>query len=165
MTREEEIITACKAFLSRYPNIDQAGLSIGFLDGAVWSDKHPKKTMEKSLNTLYCSKCGGTNIQAQSWVDPNTKEFINYVNGPFLETDDCWCDDCEDNVRLCTIQELWNMFAYVPINNDDKIENDFLCFKAGTSRLDVWHWFNERCPNGLAVDLMGKTSKQNTVQK
>lgn len=41
MTREEEIITACKGFLSRYPSIDQAGLSIGFLDGAVWSDKHP----------------------------------------------------------------------------------------------------------------------------
>lgn len=41
MTRDEEIITACKGFLSRYPSIDQAGLSIGFLDGAVWSDKHP----------------------------------------------------------------------------------------------------------------------------
>ena len=41
MTRDEEILTACKGFLSRYPSIDQAGLSIGFLDGAVWSDKHP----------------------------------------------------------------------------------------------------------------------------
>lgn len=41
MTRDEEIITACKSFLSAYPSIDQAGLSIGFLDGAVWSDKHP----------------------------------------------------------------------------------------------------------------------------
>ena len=41
MTRDEEIITACKSFLSRYPSIDQAGLSIGFLDGAVWADKCP----------------------------------------------------------------------------------------------------------------------------
>lgn len=41
MTRDEEILTACKSFLSRYPSIDQAGLSIGFLDGAVWADKHP----------------------------------------------------------------------------------------------------------------------------
>ena len=41
MTREEQIITACKGFLAAYPNIDQAGLSIGFLDGAVWSDKNP----------------------------------------------------------------------------------------------------------------------------
>lgn len=41
MTREEEIITACKGFLAAYPNIDQAGLSIGFLDGAKWADAHP----------------------------------------------------------------------------------------------------------------------------
>ena len=41
MTREEEIITACKGFLAAYPNIDQAGLSIDFLDGAKWADKHP----------------------------------------------------------------------------------------------------------------------------
>ena len=47
MTRDEEIITACKSFLSRYPSIDQAGLSIGFLDGAVWADKHPKKCRTK----------------------------------------------------------------------------------------------------------------------
>lgn len=42
MTRDEEIITVCKGFLSAYPSIDQAGLSIGFLYGAVWADKHPK---------------------------------------------------------------------------------------------------------------------------
>ena len=41
MTRDEEILTACKGFLKRYPNIEQAGLSIGFLDGAVWADEHP----------------------------------------------------------------------------------------------------------------------------
>lgn len=41
MTRDEEILKACKSFLSAYPSIDQAGLSIGFLDGVVWSDKHP----------------------------------------------------------------------------------------------------------------------------
>lgn len=41
MRRDEEIIIACRNFLSVYPNIDQAGLSIGFLDGVVWADKHP----------------------------------------------------------------------------------------------------------------------------
>ena len=30
---------------------------------------------------------------------------------------------------------------------------------------DLLPKFNERCPNGLAVDLMGKTSKQNAIQK
>lgn len=54
MTRDEEIITACKSFLSRYPSIDQAGLSIGFLDGAVWADRHPANvwhnTSEESVD-------------------------------------------------------------------------------------------------------------------
>lgn len=117
--------------------------------------------MEKSLDTLYCSQCGGTSLQARAWVDPNTKEFGDWSGG-FLETEDCWCDDCEDNVELCTIQELWDKFSDIPINNNDKIEKDFLCFKAGDYRFDVWHWFDERCPNGIAVDLLGETQNANT---
>lgn len=113
--------------------------------------------MEKSLNTLYCSECGGTNIQIRAWVDANTHECYGVVNGPFLEIDDCWCDDCEDNVNLCTLKELWDKFADIPINNEDEIETAFLGFDAGTYRFDVWHWFDERCPNGIAVDLLGES--------
>ena len=25
--------------------------------------------------------------------------------------------------------------------------------------IDVWHWFDERCPNGVAEDLMYNTEK------
>lgn len=122
--------------------------------------------MKKSLQTLYCSECGGTNVQAQAWVNPNTKEFLDFASGPCLEVDDCWCEDCEEHIELCTIKELWNRFADIPINNNDEIEERFLCFDAGDSRFDVWHWFDERCPNGLAVDLMGETPKQNdAIQK
>ena len=42
----------------------------------------------------------------------------------------------------------------IPVNNDDEIEKEFLNFPAGTSKLDVWHWFDERCPNNLHDDLM-----------
>lgn len=115
--------------------------------------------MKKSFDTLdklYCSQCGGTNLQAKAWVDPNTKEFVDWLGGFSLETEDCWCDNCEDSVELCTLQELWDKFADIPINNDDEIEKDFLCFKAGDSRFNVWHWFDERCPNGIAVDFLEK---------
>lgn len=40
------------------------------------------------------------------------------------------------------------------VNNDDEIEEDFLNFPAGTLKIDVWHWFDERCPNNLHDDLM-----------
>lgn len=122
--------------------------------------------MEKSLKTLYCPECGGTNVQVQAWVNANTKEFCGFINGPFFDEDDCWCEDCEDHVELCILKELWDKFADIPINNNDEIEQDFMCFNAGDSRFDVWHWFDERCPNGLAVDLMGETPKdKNALQE
>lgn len=110
--------------------------------------------MKHTLQTLYCSQCGGSDIKAQAWVDPNTKEFHGYVNGLYFDEESCWCGNCQDHVELCTLKELWDRFSEVPINDDDEIEWDFLCFDTGASRFDVWQWFDERCPNGLAVDLM-----------
>lgn len=45
-------------------------------------------------------------------------------------------------------------YGDIPVNNDDEIEEDFLNFPVGTSKIDVWHWFDERCPNNLHDDLM-----------
>lgn len=56
--------------------------------------------------------------------------------------------------NLKELQELWDKLGDIPVNNDDEIEEDFLNFPAGTSKFDVWHWFDERCPNGVAEDLM-----------
>lgn len=55
---------------------------------------------------------------------------------------------------LKELQELWNELSDIPVNENDEIEDDFLDFPAGTSKFDVWHWFDERCPNGVAEDLM-----------
>lgn len=46
------------------------------------------------------------------------------------------------------------MFGDIPVNNDDEIEEDFLNFSAGTLKIGVWHWFDERRPNNLHDDLM-----------
>jgi hypothetical protein len=46
-----------------------------------------------------------------------------------------------------------------PVNENDEIEEDFLDFPSGTDKFDVWHWFDERCPNGVAEDLMYNTEK------
>lgn len=56
MTRKEEILNACKEFLTAYPNIDQAGLSIGFLDGAVWADSHPINVWHDASEEPKCKK-------------------------------------------------------------------------------------------------------------
>lgn len=109
--------------------------------------------MKHTLQTLYCPECGGTNVQIMAWVDANTNQYCSDVNTP-TEVEDTWCNDCEYHTGLATLAELWETFSEVPINNNDEIERDFLCFPAGTSRFDVWHWFDERCPNGLHDDLI-----------
>lgn len=111
------------------------------------------------MNTLYCSECGSTSVQVKAWVDANTNEYCS----EYEDDDNCWCDACKDHTSLRTLTQLWEDFSEIPVNNDDEIEQSFLQFEAGTSKFDVWHWFDERCPNGLAVDLMGETpqSKEN----
>ncbi|MGM9779769.1 MAG: hypothetical protein ACI3ZD_15770 [Prevotella sp.] len=107
----------------------------------------------KDLNTLYCAYCGSSNVEMTMWVNPNTGENSGQSSDRF-EEEDCWCKNCTEHVRLLTLEELWDQFSEVPVNNDDEIEEDFLFFSAGTSKFDVWHWFDERCPNNLHDDLM-----------
>jgi hypothetical protein len=97
--------------------------------------------MKKPLDSLYCPKCGSNNVEERAWVNPNTDE-ISYNDS--VEEEDCWCGICEEHVELCTLSELWEMFGDIPVNNDDEIEEDFLNFPAGTLKIDVWHWFDER---------------------
>lgn len=109
--------------------------------------------MKDCYYMLYCPLCGSTNVEMQMWVNPNT----NDISGDCLgsgEGDDCWCCECEEHVDLATLPELWKRFEDVTVNSDDEIEQDFLSFPAGTSKFDVWHWFDERCPNNLHDDLM-----------
>lgn len=115
--------------------------------------------MEKTLSTLYCRQCGSTYILAKAWVNPNTHQFDSLLTNP-VDTEDGWCEYCEEHCELVTIEKLWDDFSIIPINDNDELEEQFLDFEPGTSRYDVWHWFDERCPNGLAVDLMGEQPKQ-----
>lgn len=69
------------------------------------------------------------------------------------EEEDNWCKDCEEHVELLSLESLWKGFGEIPINNKDKIEEDFMLFPAGTSKFDIRKWFNERCPNNLHDDL------------
>ena len=47
-----------------------------------------------------CENCGGSNIQTKMWIDPNTNEVIDSVSDG--DSDDNWCDDCEEHVRFDT---------------------------------------------------------------
>ena len=47
------------------------------------------------MSKYCCSECGGTNIQVQAWINPNTGQIVDT-----LESNDCWCEDCEDRTKL-----------------------------------------------------------------
>lgn len=48
------------------------------------------------------------------------------------------------------LEIIWEEFADIPINNDDELELDFYCWKKGTCRFEIWHWLDEKLPNGVA---------------
>lgn len=56
--------------------------------------------------------------------------------------------------ELCFIKTLWEKLEVVPIDMDECIDEDFHIWEKGTDRFHIWHWFDEKCPNGLAKDLM-----------
>ncbi len=51
------------------------------------------------------------------------------------------------------LEKMWTEFGDIPINIDDEIELDFYWWEKGTYRFDIWHWFDEKLPNGLVVDF------------
>lgn len=57
--------------------------------------------------------------------------------------------------ELKAIKELWEAFGEVPIDNNDKILERFCKFPQGTSKFEVWTWFEEEFNVSVAMDLMG----------
>ena len=96
MTRDEEIITACKGFLSRYPSIDQAGLSIGFLDGAVWADKHPVNVWHDA------SECPQEDKYVLFQDEENDCDIVLTRSADEWNT---WCNTCKV-IRWANISDL-----------------------------------------------------------
>lgn len=56
-------------------------------------------------------------------------------------------------MTLVELKKMWEEFADTPINFEDEIEVDFYLWEKGTYRLNIWHWFDEKLPNGLAIDF------------
>jgi hypothetical protein len=49
-----------------------------------------------------------------------------------------------------TLDKLWEELSDIPVNNTGEIiEDDFYIWKKGTSKEDIWHWFDERVQDGI----------------
>ena len=47
------------------------------------------------------------------------------------------------------------IFGETPIDNADAILEEFLGFSEGTDRIEIWHWFDENYPEGVAALMNG----------
>ena len=61
-------------------------------------------------------------------------------------------------MEIAELEKMWEEFGDIPTNFDDEIEVDFYYWEKGTYRFDIWHWFDEKLPNGL-VRCMAKFSE------
>ncbi|MEZ4969418.1 MAG: hypothetical protein R2814_07125 [Flavobacteriaceae bacterium] len=56
-------------------------------------------------------------------------------------------------MALHELEKMWEELGDIPINSDDEIEVNFYLWKKGTYRFDIWHWFDEKLPNGIVKDF------------
>ena len=54
------------------------------------------------------------------------------------------------------LEVLWDEFGDIPKDPEtEEMEDIFLSFPAGTPRMDIWRWFDERYSKGVAALLYG----------
>lgn len=104
-----------------------------------------------------CSGCGATGgaVWVKQWH--NTK-FIAQGQAAKL-----WNERAVNGAGMATLQDrdavleaLWKQLDDVPMNPEtEELEAAFLHFPAGTNRLEVWHWFDDRYSKGVSFLLYG----------
>lgn len=64
--------------------------------------------------------------------------------------------------RDALLEEQWKRFKKIPVNPDtEKLEKPFMDFPAGTDRLTIWKWFDERHSKGASY-LMQNSQRRHT---
>ena len=58
------------------------------------------------------------------------------------------------------LKKLWSDFEDVPIDKDECIDENFHIWCKGTDRYEIWHWFDDRLPHGLACGIAGFTDDE-----
>ncbi len=51
----------------------------------------------KTKTVLVCSNCDGQNVETKAWINPNNNNIGETIS---CDSDDCWCNDCEEHHTL-----------------------------------------------------------------
>lgn len=47
------------------------------------------------------------------------------------------------------LEHLWSAYTDIPIDEEVCIDEDFYIWSNDTDRFEIWHWFDEKLPNGV----------------
>ena len=58
------------------------------------------------------------------------------------------------NVIGKSVYDLWNALTDICVDEDDHVEEEFLDFEVGTSKFEIWMWFEDAFHLSVGDDLM-----------
>lgn len=99
-----------------------------------------------------CKKCG--------WIGRDFDQGMHYGN------DEEYCPQCKEGEEIAAVcfsdrfdsqelEKLWQIFGEIPIDDEDAILEEYLGFPEGTDRIEIWRWFDEKYPEGVAALMNG----------
>ena len=122
----------------------------------TWDDILNMVKGNEKLAKVIIDECEYSEYHPETELDQLIKmdEVIEYNGGYELTHDDEF------------LEKLWSEFSDVLILYNEEypdgiLENDWACFKAGTSKFDIWEWFDERYTNGIHSLMFPNDQKDN----
>ena len=98
---------------------------------------------------LVCEECGSRQVETQAWIDANTEM---YICDTAHDCDGKWCEECEENVDFCSLEEFKQIMQGGWTGNDIRTlegitglkETDYLSNNSSQTfagATDKW-WYN-----------------------
>ncbi len=125
------------------------------------SKKHPQKSNPSIWDRISDLTPGYSKRVALEVIDQLYRENrLEEADYDALYDTLCEIETLRDRDEI--LEELWTQFGDVPMNpKTECIEAPFLSWGPGTSREEIWHWFDRRHSKGVAYLLYGSTEKAN----
>ena len=90
----------------------------------------------------YCDKCAAMCLECD--------QYHNYADMIIKDGEDPICKECHKQFGI----DQWKEFGDIPIDDNENIDIRWGKFEKGTSRFDIWHWFEETYNVSIGTDLM-----------
>ncbi len=148
---EKSIYGAAERFYSELSENNQKLLverAVSLYDGKAFR-KEPDDS-----KVLVCEECGSRQVEIQAWIDANTEMF---VCDTAHDRDGKWCEECEENVDFCSLEEFKQIMQSWWTGNDIRTlegitglkETDYLSDNGSQAFADaVKKWWDNQDYNG-----------------